>query len=50
MNEYRVVYKCSDGYKDEVIICAANRIMALEIFKEFEFEGVVAADAFLIIE
>lgn len=48
MNEYRIVYRCSDGYEGEEIILATNRIMAFEVFKDFGYEDVVSADCFQI--
>lgn len=50
MDKYRIEYECSDGYVDEVIVYAANRIMALEVFADFGFEDVVAADCFRVLE
>ena len=49
MNEYRVVYQCSDGYEDEVTVMAVNRIMAYEVFRELEIENVVNVDCFRIV-
>lgn len=50
MNEYRIVYQCSNGYEDEVIVSAVNRMMAFELFKELEIADVVSADCFRVIE
>ena len=49
MNEYRVMYQCSDGYESEVTVMAANRLMAFEVFKDLGFENVVNADVFRIL-
>ena len=46
MNEYKIVYMCSDGYEGEEIVMAANRVMAFEVFKELGIEDVVSADCF----
>ena len=50
MNEYRMVYKCSDGYEGEEIIPAVNMVMAFEIFEELGIEDVVSVDCFRILE
>ena len=50
MNEYRIVYRCGNGYEDEVIVCAANRTMAFMVFKKFGIEDVVYAECFRVIE
>ena len=46
MNEYRIEYECSDGYVGEEIVCAVNRIMALEIFEEFGYDDVVKVECY----
>ena len=38
MNEYLVSYDCAEGYRCSVIVLAANRIMALEIFADLGIE------------
>ena len=48
MNYYKVVYRCSDGYTGEDIVCAANRLMAFEVFKELGYEDVIDVDCYLI--
>lgn len=50
MNEYRIVYQCSDGYEDEVIVSAVNRMMAFEMFEELEIADVINADCFRVLE
>ena len=50
MNEYRIEYVWSDGYEDEVIVCAANRLMAFEVFEEFGIEDVVRAECFRVLD
>lgn len=50
MNEYRIVYQCSNGYEGEEIVCAVNRIMAFEVFKELDIKDIVNADCFLVID
>ena len=50
MNEYRIVYTCSDGYEDEVVVCAVNRIMAMELFEDFEVEDVVDIECYRVID
>lgn len=49
MYEYRIVYQCSDGYEGEEIVCAVNRMMAFEVFKELGIEDVVNVDCFRVI-
>ena len=46
MNYYRIVYQCSDGYEGEEIVCAVNRMMAFEVFKELGYEYVISADCY----
>ena len=50
MNEYRIVYQCSDGYVDEEIVMAANRTMAFMVFEDLGIEDVVNAECFLVLE
>lgn len=50
MNKYKIIYQCSDGYKGEEIVCAANRMMAFEVFEEIGIQDVVNADCFRILE
>jgi hypothetical protein len=50
MNQYRVVYRCKDGYTGEKIVYAANRIMAFEVFANIGIKDVIAADCFRILE
>lgn len=50
MNQYRIEYVCSDGYEDEVIVYAANRLMAFEVFEELGIEDVVSADCFRVLD
>lgn len=50
MNRYRVVYQCSNGYEDEVIVYAVNRLMAFEVFKDLGYEDVVNADVYRVID
>ena len=42
MDEYIVQYICSDGFEGEETILAANSIMAIEIFKEFNYPDVIS--------
>lgn len=49
MNEYKIVYTCSDGYKGEEIVMAANRTMAFEVFADLGIEDVVNADCFRVL-
>lgn len=49
MNEYRIVYQCSDGYEDEVTVMAANRTMAFMVFEDFGIEDVVNADCYRVL-
>ena len=43
MNNYRIAYRCKNGFEGEEIVNAANRTMAFEIFAKFEyFKDVVA--------
>ena len=50
MNEYKIVYQCSDGYEGEEIVCAVNRMMAFEMFEELGIEDVVNADCFRVVD
>lgn len=50
MDEYRIVYTCIDGYEDEVVVCAVNRIMAMELFEDFEIEDVVDIECYRIVD
>ena len=51
MNEYRIVYRCNNGFEGEEIVYAANRTMAFEMFEKFEiFKNVVAVDCFRVEE
>lgn len=50
MNQYRIAYQTSDGYEDEVIISAANRIAAFEVFNELGYENVVNADCYRVLD
>lgn len=51
MNQYKITFKLSNGFIDEVIVSAANRTMALEMFAKVEyFKDVVAVDCFRILE
>ena len=50
MNEYKIVYQCSDGYEGEEIVMAVNRMMAFEVFADLGIEDVVNADCFRMIE
>ena len=50
MNEYRIVFQYKSGHKDEIIIDAANRIMAFEIFESLGFEDVVSVDCYRVTE
>ena len=49
MNEYRIVYRCKNGYVGEEIVMAADRIMAFEVFEEFGIEDVVSVDCFRVL-
>ena len=42
MDEYIVQYICSDGTEGEEAIFATNSIMAIEIFKEFNYPNVIS--------
>lgn len=48
MNIYKITYRCRNGYVGTEIIMAANRIAALEVFKDFGYEDVVSADCVLV--
>lgn len=50
MNKYRMVYQCSNGFQGEKIVYAANRMMAFEIFEDFEYIDVVSVDCFRVID
>ena len=50
MNEYKIVYECSDGYEGEEIVMAVNRIMAFEVFEELGIKDVINADCFRVID
>ena len=50
MNEYKIVYKCDNGFEGEEIVMAANRMMAFEVFEELGIEDVVEADCFHVLE
>ena len=50
MNEYKVVYQCSDGYEGEEIVMAANRMMAFEVFEGLGIEDVINADVYRVID
>ena len=51
MNQYKIVYRCNNGFEGEEIVNAANRTMAFEMFAKVEyFKDVVAVDCFRIIE
>lgn len=39
MNKYKFVIRYYGGYEDIVMVNAANRIMAFEIFQEFGFDS-----------
>ena len=46
MYEYKIVYRCGNGYVGETIVMAVNRIMAFEVFGELGIEDIVSADCF----
>lgn len=50
MNKYRVVYQRSDGTRGEEVVYAVNRTMAFEVFKDFDYQDVVNADVFRVID
>lgn len=50
MNEYKIVYKCANGYEGEEIVMAVNRMMAFEVFADLGIEDVVEADCFRVLE
>lgn len=51
MNQYKIVYRCNNGFEGEEIVNAVNRTMALEMFAKVEyFKDVVAVDCFRVIE
>lgn len=50
MNQYIIVYQTSDGYESEVIVSAANRIAAFEVFNELGYENVVNADCYRVLD
>ncbi|MBR5317940.1 MAG: hypothetical protein IKU39_08615 [Lachnospiraceae bacterium] len=50
MYEYKIIYGCSDGYEDEEIVMAVNRIMAFEVFADLGIEDVVWADCFRVLD
>jgi hypothetical protein len=49
MNEYKIVYKCADGYEGEETVMAVNRMMAFEVFADLGIEDVVEADCFRVL-
>lgn len=51
MNQYKIIYRCKNGFNGEEIVSAVNRTMAFEMFAKVEyFKDVVAVDCFLILE
>ena len=46
MDEYIVQYICGDGFRGEETIIAANSIMAIEIFKEFNYPDVISINCY----
>ena len=51
MHQYKIIYRCKNGFNGEEIVSAVNRTMAFEIFAKVEyFKDVVAVDCFLILE
>lgn len=50
MNEYKIIYKCANGFEGEEIVMAVNRMMAFEVFEELGIEDVVDADCFRVME
>lgn len=50
MHEYRIEYKCSDGYEDEVTVMAVNRMMAFEVFEELGIKDVVWAECYRVLD
>lgn len=39
MNEYLISYDCAEGYRCSVVVLAANRIAALELFNDIGIEA-----------
>lgn len=50
MNEYKIVYKCANGYEGEETVMAVNRMMAFEVFADLGIEDVVEADCFRVLK
>lgn len=50
MNEYRIVFKCANGFEGEETVMAANRMMAFEVFADLGIEDVVEADCFRVLD
>lgn len=44
MNSYLVEYVTKNGFKSEVIVAAASRVCAYEVFESLGFEDVVSAE------
>lgn len=49
MNEYLVSYDCAEGYRCSVIVLAANRTMALEIFADLGIEDATDVECLRIV-
>ena len=50
MGFYRVVYRCNDGYEDEVVVYATSKYMAFVVFENCGYDNVVNTNIFKIIE
>ena len=50
MNLYKIIYRRKDGTKGEVIVCAVNRLMAFEVFRDLAPDDVVGADCFRVLD
>lgn len=51
MNQYKIKYRCNNGFEGKEIVNAVNRTMALEMFAKVEyFKDVIAVDCFRILE
>lgn len=50
MYEYRIVYRCADGFEGEETVMAVNRMMAFAVFEELGIENIVNADCFRVLD
>jgi hypothetical protein len=50
MNKYKFIITYNNGDKDEVIVDAANRLMAFELYDELGYDNVIDISCYRIIE